>query len=422
MKKSSNAAPIEAIEVQAGMNFFIPLTQHTGIPARPVVKKGQIVRTGELIAEAAGFISANIHSPVNGVINAADVFADYPMNTRAQAISLTASDNQNTDFVPLKEDLLVNTVKAAGIVGMGGAMFPSHIKLSPQKKPDILIVNGAECEPYLTCDHRLMLERTPELIRGALTIKESLKLKRVIMGTEANKADAVNALRTTGQNRIEVISLPVKYPQGGERQLIKSITGKEVPEGKLPVDVGVIVHNVSTVLAVHDAVYMHKPLTHRVVTVTGGVKKPKNILAPIGMPISCLIDACGGPDGDIEKVVLGGPMTGICAHSLNIPVYKGLNGIVVYLKDAVKRKTPSPRPCIRCARCVRACPAGLSPVTLENFAAKEMYKELAVWKLMDCIECGACNYVCPSFRHLKNIFRLSKKKIAVTAAEGKNGG
>ncbi len=417
MKFATSSVPVEAVSVPAGFELYISLAQHIGAPARPVVTKEQPVRAGEQIAEANGFISANIHSPVDGTVTAVDVFVDYPGNTRTSAIVIKTADNQSGDFVRLPEALLADTARAAGIVGMGGAMFPSHVKLSPKEQLDTLIVNGVECEPFLTCDHRLMLERTSHLISGTLTIKEALKLKKAVIGIEANKPDAADAVRRAAKDRLEVILLPLKYPQGGERQLIKSVTGREVPEGKLPAELGVLVHNVSTVLAVYDAMYGHKPLTHRVVTVTGDVKQPKNLLVPIGMSISHLIDLCGGAVGEIEKVILGGPMTGFAVQSLNIPVYKGMNGVVVYTKKSGKDITPPVLPCIRCSRCVDACPAGLSPVMLENFAAQEMYEELAAWKLLSCIECSACNYVCPSSRPLKNLFRLAKKQTTAVAAK-----
>lgn len=413
-KKAATAhVPIEELPVAAGDDFFLSLTQHIGAPAKPLVKKGQEVRRGELIAEAGGFISAAIHSPVDGVVLAIDR-VDYPLYGKTPCIVIKAGEQSNDPMrIDVKEKPLADIAKQAGIVGMGGAMFPAHVKLSPKEKIDTLIINGAECEPYLTCDHRLMLERPADLVAGALMIKNALNIDEVIFAVEANKPDAAEALSLAGGNGVEVMVLPTLYPQGSEKQLILSVIQREVPEGKLPAAVGVLVHNISTVLAVFEAVTAGMPLITRVVTLPEGVNTPKNILAPLGTPLSRLIDFCGGMSGEPDRIVLGGPMTGFAVQSTDVPVYKGMNGVLIFHKE--EHKTLQ-RPCIRCGRCVRACPSGLSPVMLEKFSAAKDYGALLEWKLLSCIECSACNYVCPSTRPLKTLFRLDKKEVQTRLA------
>jgi electron transport complex protein RnfC len=402
MKALSNAEPVQDVQAQPGELFYLSLTQHIGAPAKALVQKGQEVTEGEVIAEAGGFVSAKIHAPVSGKVVDVD-FVSWPMSFRAPCIIIEAGESRE----PLKitGESLIEKVASAGIVGMGGAMFPSHVKLTPKEKIDTLIINGAECEPFLTCDHRQMLERPAELVAGALAISEALNIEKVVIAVESNKKDAAQALEKAAEGRLEVRLLPQIYPQGGEKQLIQSVTGRQVPEGKLPAATGVLVHNVSTTLTIYDALTTGAPLIRRVVTVTGDVAKPGNFRVPLGMPISKLIELAGGATGEIEQVILGGPMTGAAAPSLDVPVYKGMNGIVVRSKMP---RLAEQRACIRCGRCVRACPVGLSPVTLENFASQKMYAKLKEWKLLSCIECSACNYVCPSARPLKTLFRLAK--------------
>ncbi|MDR2870209.1 MAG: electron transport complex subunit RsxC [Deferribacteraceae bacterium] len=419
-KLATNQLAVEQMPITEGDEFFLSLTQHIGAPAKPIVKKGQEVKAGELIAEAGGFVSANVHSPVDGVVTAIDR-CDYPVSAKAPCIVIKAGVQSGT-WVKIDESItgLADIAKAAGLTGMGGAGFPAHVKLTPPNQLETLLINGAECEPYLTCDHRAMLERAEDLISGALLVKEALKLQKVIFGIEANKPDAAKAIEAVADGRVEVKLLPMLYPQGGEKQLIYSCTGKEVPEGKLPSELAIIVHNISTILAIHDAVMERKPVISRVVTVTGAVTNPKNILAPLGTPISRLIDYCGGIklDSISPTVVLGGPMTGFTAHSLAIPSYKGMNGVLVLEKTEAE---PNPLPCIRCGRCLRACPMGLSPLALENFARNNMLDELFDAKLSSCIQCSACNYVCPSKRPLKKIFRLEIPKMGEIMKRRQNG-
>lgn len=417
----------EIYPVKEGDEFYIPLTQHLGAPAKSIVTKGQQVMAGEKIAEAQVLISADIHASVDGTVTSIDS-VDYPVTTKAPCIVIKAGE-QSGEYLKISEDItgLADIAKEAGIVGMGGAMFPAHVKLNPPHQLETLIINGAECEPYLTCDHRAMLERASDLIKGSLIIKDALKLRKVTIAVENNKPDAVEILHKQADGQVEILNMKTIYPQGGEKQLIQTVTGREIPEGKLPAELNIIVHNVSTVLAIYDAAVHRKPLISRTITVTGDVSTAKNIKAPLGTPISRLIDFCGGikppPAGTHKgngsyKVVLGGPMTGFSAHSLNIPSYKGMNGILVMYTDSRQEK---PIACIRCGRCIQACPVGLSPVMLENFVRNDMYAELYDWKLLSCIECSACNYVCPSGRPLKKLFRLHKKAAVDAAKERENG-
>lgn len=414
MKGAAADSKIERYTVKEGEELYLVLAQHIGAPAIPIVTKGQVVKKGELIAESSAFLSANMHSSVNGTVkDIGDV--SYPGSGKAKAITITAAAQEDDSYQHVAGETVADIAKSAGIVGMGGAMFPAHVKLSPPSQLNTLVINGAECEPYLNCDNRLMIERPADLIKGTLIIKEALKLSHVIIGVEVNKPLAIksieNELNKINDKSITVCKLPCIYPQGGEKQLILSATKRVVPEGKLPSEVGVIVHNVSTAIAIYEAVTLHKPLFERVVTVSGGVSAPKNILAPLGLPISKLIEFAGGTTGEISKAILGGPMTGFAVHSLNIPVYKGMNGVIVYTEAHPELKRKETSACIRCGRCLRACPMNLSPVMLEKFAQHKKYEELSQWKLLSCIECSACNYVCPANRPLKNLFRLEKKRV-----------
>ena len=403
--KLSASEPIKRLEVGEGDLFYLVLSQNIGAPAKALVQKGDKLKQGSLIAEAGGFIGAKLHSPVAGTVEGVATVS-YPSG-KTPCIVIKA-DGTN-EYEKLPEAPLAELAALAGIVGMGGAAFPTQVKLSPKEKIDTLIINGAECEPYLTCDHRLMLERTADLIEGALLIKEALELSKVIIGVEANKHDAALCLEKAAGKQVEVVLLPQIYPQGGEKQLIHTITGREVPEGKLPSAISVLVHNVSTVLALYDAHISKRPLTHRVVTVSGDVNSPSNVLAPIGTPISRLIEAAGGISGEVSRLIIGGPMTGFTVPDMTVPIVKGTNGVLAFINDV---KKPEELPCIRCARCIRTCPMGLSPLMLEQFASKKMYEALRDYKLLSCIECSACNYVCPSVRPLKTLFRLEKTLVA----------
>jgi len=400
---------IETLPIAEGEVVHIPLSQHIGAPAKALVKKNQQVKTGEAIGEAGGFISSSIHSSVTGKVIAVGSVV-HPIGGRIPGVSIQVEEPDD-DYTPFEADgVFQKNILKAGITGMGGATFPSHVKLSPPKKVDTLLINGAECEPYLTCDHRIMVEQTEDVLKGCLLIMENLKLEKLVIGIEKNKPDAIAAFKELQSDYdFELVELEVKYPQGGEKQLIKACLDRVVPEGQLPMEVGVIVHNVGTMAAVSDAVNGGKPLYERVVTVTGAVKNPKNLKVRIGTPISKLIEACGGFVGEPKKIVMGGPMMGIAVTSIDTPVMKGTSGLLVYREEDL----PDLRQfnCMRCGRCIDACPMGLVPSAMDRFVVKELYEELADWHLMNCIECGCCSYACPSRRSLQSGFKTSKRQV-----------
>lgn len=401
---------------------IIPLSQHIGAPAVPTVKKGDHVKAGQVIGQAAGFISANIHSSVSGTVVNIEAVTDasgYPRpsviikvegDEWEESILQEAEKKQPSDYT--KEEI-IKAINAAGIVGMGGATFPTQVKLSPPpgNKAEVLIVNGVECEPYLTADHRLMLEHGEELMTGIQLIKRALGVERAVIGIENNKPDAITHLKqlAAGIPGVEVCPLKVKYPQGGEKQLIKAVTGKSVPSGGLPIAVGAVVQNVGTVYAVYEAVMKHKPLVERVVTVTGkSVKKPGNYLCRIGTPIARLIEAAGGMPEDTGKVISGGPMMGKAVTSTDIAVTKGTSGVLL-MPESESRRLPY-RNCIRCGKCVDVCPMGLEPYHLMLLAGENMLEALEEEHVMDCIECGSCMYTCPAHRPLLDLIRLGKNR------------
>ncbi len=401
---------------------IIPLSQHIGAPAVPTVKKGDHVKAGQVIGQAAGFISANIHSSVSGTVVNIEAVTDasgYPRpsviiqvegDEWEESILQEAEKKQPSDYT--KEEI-IKAINAAGIVGMGGATFPTQVKLSPPpgNKAEVLIVNGVECEPYLTADHRLMLEHGEELMTGIQLIKRALGVERAVIGIENNKPDAITHLKqlAAGIPGVEVCPLKVKYPQGGEKQLIKAVTGKSVPSGGLPIAVGAVVQNVGTVYAVYEAVMKHKPLVERVVTVTGkSVKKPGNYLCRIGTPIARLIEAAGGMPEDTGKVISGGPMMGKAVTSTDIAVTKGTSGVLL-MPESESQRLPY-RNCIRCGKCVDVCPMGLEPYHLMLLAGENMLEALEEEHVMDCIECGSCMYTCPAHRPLLDLIRLGKNR------------
>lgn len=421
-KTATQSKQTADLPVQAGEVVHIPLAQHIGAPAKALVKKNQQVKAGEPIGEAAGFISSTIHSSVTGkVVGVGQV--EHPMGGRVPGVSIEVEDPSG-EYMPIEDaGSFQKNILAAGITGMGGATFPTHVKLSPPKDVDALLINGAECEPYLTCDHRMMLERTEEIVRGAALIREKLGLKILVIGIEKNKPDAIEAFRKFEKEySFELVELEVKYPQGGEKQLIKACLDRVVPEGKLPMEVGVIVHNVGTCAAVYDAIEHKKPLFERMVTVTGAVNNPMNLSVRIGTPISKLIEHCGGFKGTPKKIVMGGPMMGLAVTSVDTPVMKGTSGILVYREEDLPDLTRYK--CMRCGRCIEACPMGLIPATMDRFVEKELYESLADWHVMNCIECGCCSWACPSRRNLVGGFKTSKKLVAGilrSREENKNG-
>ncbi|WP_289016513.1 electron transport complex subunit RsxC [uncultured Culturomica sp.] len=404
---------------------IIPLGQHIGAPATPVVQKGDTVKAGQLIGQASGFVSANVHSSVSGTVLAVENRLDAAGLQKPCVVIKVEGDewmegidrSEKIDHnITASQEEILKAITAAGIVGMGGATFPTQVKLSPPpgSKAEILIINGVECEPYLTADHRIMLERAEEIIIGVQILMKAIDVKQAIIGIENNKRDAIDRLTsiTSKVLGIEICPLKVKYPQGGEKQLIKATTGRAVPSGALPIAVGAVVQNVGTALAVYEAVMKHKPLMERVVTVTGkSMNNPGNFLCRIGTPVSELINAAGGLPEDTAKVIGGGPMMGRTMANIDSPVMKGTSGVLIINEKEGPRK-PS-RNCIRCSKCVSACPMGLEPYLLMTLSRHDLLERLEAEKVMDCIECGSCSYTCPADRPLLDYIRLGKARTGV---------
>lgn len=404
---------------------IIPLGQHIGAPATPVVQKGDTVKAGQLIGQASGFVSANVHSSVSGTVLAVENRLDAAGLQKPCVVIKVEGDewmegidrSEKIDHnITASQEEILKAITAAGIVGMGGATFPTQVKLSPPpgNKAEILIINGVECEPYLTADHRIMLERAEEIIIGVQILMKAIDVKQAIIGIENNKRDAIDRLTsiTSKVLGIEICPLKVKYPQGGEKQLIKATTGRAVPSGALPIAVGAVVQNVGTALAVYEAVMKHKPLMERVVTVTGkSMNNPGNFLCRIGTPVSELINAAGGLPEDTAKVIGGGPMMGRTMANIDSPVMKGTSGVLIINEKEGPRK-PS-RNCIRCSKCVSACPMGLEPYLLMTLSRHDLLERLEAEKVMDCIECGSCSYTCPADRPLLDYIRLGKARTGV---------
>ncbi|MCB8998885.1 MAG: electron transport complex subunit RsxC [Bacteroidales bacterium] len=411
---------------------IIPVSQHIGAPAKILVAKGDKVRTGQLIAESGGFVSANIHSSVTGTVIKVDSFAD-PGGYRRLAIQIqTEADEWIPEIdisdtiisqLDLDSETIIKKITSAGLVGLGGATFPSHVKLSvPQgKKAKYLVVNGVECEPWLTSDHSLMLARGKEIIIGIRIMMKALKVEKAILGIENNKPDAIDLMTQLAANEkgISVVALQVKYPQGGEKQLIKALLNREVPSGGLPIDVGVVAFNVGSVFAAYQAVQKNKPLIERVVTVTGkSLSNPSNFMVRIGTPVQALIEAAGGLPEDTGKIVNGGPMMGKAITNLETPVIKGSSGILIIPREKALRKPVMN--CIRCSKCISACPMGLEPYLLMNLSERESFERMETEKVMDCIECGSCSFICPSNRPLLDYIRLGKGKVIQIIRARKN--
>jgi len=401
----------------------IPFSQHLGAPAKVIVNKGDTVKVGQLIAKGEAFISANIHSSVSGKVLKIDNVIDTSGYKRPSVVINVDGDDWEDEIdktdtlvkdISLSQRDIIDKINKMGIVGLGGATFPSHVKLMvPEgKKAEVLIINGVECEPYLTSDHRLMMEKGDEMLVGTQILKKALGVNKALIGVENNKPDAIKHLKELAKkyDGIEVHGLKVKYPQGAEKQLIKALINREVPSGKLPIEVGAVVNNAGTAFAAYEAVQKNKPLFERVVTLTGkSVKKPGNFLVRIGTPISELVEAAGGLPEDAGKVIGGGPMMGKSLTTLDVPVVKGTSGILI-MKDAESARE-SVLNCIRCSKCVSVCPMGLEPYLLEKLVMIEDFERTEQEKVMDCIECGSCHYTCPANRPLLDYLRLGKNKV-----------
>ena len=419
--KISEDQAIEVLSIPKVAN--IPISQHLGVPAKPLVIKGDLVKVGQLLAKGEAFISANIHSSVSGKVLKIDNVIDTSGYRRPTIVINVDGDEWEDDIdrndelkkeISLTQKEIIDKINKLGVVGLGGATFPSHVKLMVPdgKKAEVLIINGVECEPYLTSDHRLMMEKGEEILVGTQILKKALGVNKAMIGIEKNKPDAIQHLTELAKNYdgIEVYGLKVKYPQGAEKQLIKALVNREVPSGKLPIEVGTVVNNAGTAFAVYEAVQKNKPLIERVVTLTGkSVKKPGNFMVRVGTPILELIEAAGGLPEDTGKVIGGGPMMGKALTSLDVPVVKGTSGILIMKESESSRENVLN--CIRCSKCVSVCPMGLEPYLLEKVVMFEDYERTEQERVMDCIECGSCQYTCPANRPLLDYLRLGKNKV-----------
>jgi electron transport complex protein RnfC len=401
--------------------IILPLSQHLGKEASPQVKKGDDVVAGQLVARAEGFISAPIHSSVSGkVISLGKEITPTGFPKDSIVIKTNGTFESEKILLPplnpetITPDEIRARVAEAGIVGQGGAAFPTSVKLSPPKDKviDVVILNGCECEPYLTRDYRFMIERPDNLISGFKLIMKALGVNRGVIGIENNKPEAIKLLseKVINEKGIEVISLKTKYPQGAEKMLIKAVTGKEVPPGKLPMDVGAVIQNIGTAIAIHDSIVRGEVLTTAALTVSGkGIKIPKNLLVRVGTPIQHVIDFCGGVTEDAVKIVVGGPMMGVAQFDLHAPVMKATSGILVLTKDEVAENTETP--CLRCGQCVGACPLNLMPTKLARYSQLHKYEEAESADITVCMECGTCAFTCPATIPLVQWIRLGKQKV-----------
>jgi H+/Na+-translocating ferredoxin:NAD+ oxidoreductase subunit C len=444
-KKATASLPI--IDARLPERVVIPMAMHIGAPAAPIVKVGDLVKTGQKIGEAQGVVSVPAHASISGKVIAVGNFPT-PMGNDAPAVVIESDGKDewteelagHDNYLSLNPDVLKNIIKEAGIVGMGGATFPTHVKLSPPKEKKIryAILNGAECEPYLTADSRLMEENAEDVIEGLKVIMAVLRVTEGFVGIEDNKKAAIKAMTEEAgkvacellvetyyerdgleyevpkgcKMGVRVVPLEVKYPQGSEKQLIKAVTGLEVPPGNLPMDVGAVVQNVATAAAIYQAVRYGRPLIERVLTVTGpGINEPKNLRVRIGTLFDDIISQCGGVNKKATKVIMGGPMMGIAQSSLGVPVIKGTSGIVA-LTEAEAVSVLDFGPCIRCGRCIDVCPMGLNPSVLGQLIEKGRFEEAKEYGVLDCFECGSCSFVCPSNRPMVQFTKWAKRELA----------
>ena len=416
--KLTSSKPIKRMPVPKVV--YVPISQHIGVPAEIIVERKDKVEIGQVIARSGGFVSSNIHAPVAGTVTKLDMIVDTS-GYKKQCIVIRTDDKNESNYqqveYPLKREItlspeeIIKRISDFGIVGLGGATFPAHVKLNIKKdrKLDYLIINGVECEPYLTADHRLMLEKTEEILVGIRILMHALDVDRAIIGIENNKRDAIEAFKnfTMDEPGIQIAALKVKYPQGGEKQLVRALLNREVPKNGLPLDVGVVVHNVGTIFAIYQAIQHNLPLMERVVTVTGkNLENPSNFWVKIGTPIADLIAEVGGVPEGTRKIVSGGPMMGKALKNFDVPVTKGTSGILVISEDEASRGEP--KNCIRCGECVSVCPMGLEPHLLMNLTEKTLFEKAMQEDILTCIECGSCSYVCPSHRPLLDYIRFGK--------------
>lgn len=419
-KELTQDKPIK--EAKAPQSAVIPLAQHLGAACEPLVKAGDRVRVGTKLGDSTSFVTSPVHSSISGIVKSIEknphpVVGDY----LSIVIENDGTDEKDPSIQPreawqnLPPEQILKIIREAGVVGLGGATFPTHVKLSPPqgKKIETFILNGAECEPYLTCDYRLMIERTEDILKGAEIIARVLGVKEVFVAIEANKPLAIKAMREAVKKlpAFKLAVIETIYPAGAEKQLINKILRREVPQGKLPLDVGVVVQNVGTALAVYQAVALGRPLYQRALTITGpGIKEPGNYLVRVGTPIKQIIEESGGYLGEPARIILGGPMMGVAQYTQEVPVVKGTSGILVFAKEQTRLEKSLA--CMRCGRCIDVCPAYLLPTTISIAAEKGRFDIAKEYNVSDCIECGNCSYVCPSKRPMVQHMKLAKAALA----------
>jgi len=420
--KKSSTQDEKIRRISPPREVILPLQQHIGAPCQSLVKRGDEVRKGDRIAEAASFVSAPIHASISGKVTAVEL-APHPVVGKFKSISIRGEGAEedweglhenNIDLSQLDPQGIRDRVKEAGIVGLGGATFPTHVKLTPPKKKpvDTVILNGCECEPYLTGDYRLMLEEPDKCLFGLKATIRAVGAERGYVAIENNKMDAVALFqdKVAGDDNIEVVALRTKYPQGGEKMLVKAILNREVPSEGIPLDVGVVVSNVGTAVAITECLTLNKPLIERVVTVSGSmVRKPANLLVPLGTPFATFLEECDVDVDKVDRVIMGGPMMGISQSTLQVPVVKGTTAILVLREEEVM--VPLEDACIRCARCVDHCPLSLVPAELARLAKNSKWERLRDYHIVDCMECGCCAYVCPARIPIVQLIKLGKAQL-----------
>jgi len=420
--KLTNDCSVEVFPLPKQGVVFV--SQHLGAPATLIVQKGDRVKTGQLIAKAEQFICANTHSPYTGIISKIDFATDFT-GYKKQAVFIDVEEDEWMEGIDTSNDIIreikldskeiIEKIKEMGVVGLGGAAFPTHIKyMVPQgRTAEYLIINAAECEPYLTSDYRLMAENVEESLIGIEIMKKALGVEKALVGIEENKPIAIKRMRELAKNftGIEIVPLQTKYPQGAEKQLIYALTKREVPSGKLPIEVGCVVNNIGTAVAIYHAVQKNKPLIENILTLTGkSVKERKNLLVRVGTPMQSIIDAFGGLPEDTGKVISGGPMMGKAISELSAPTVKTTSAILVMSNKESSRKEETN--CLRCGKCITVCPMGLEPILIAQLAENRQWEEAEKAFAMDCIECGTCLYTCPAGRPLLDMLRLSKNNIS----------